>query len=467
MRRLSTGAADDGADARRDRRVTAPPEGASTPTPGSRACSAGDPGRRPRRRPNWPASSSTRSRWRSCRGGVRAPGSCCYALGDDDLVEGVSRIHIARAERAPLGGMAINWCAVRTSRPAGSQPRRRTPAALPKAHLHLHFTGWMRPHTLLEPGREARASASRTALTCGRAATCSAPPTSGAGSGSSGSTTPPASCVRDEADMRRIVHEAAEDDARGGSRRLEMQVDPTSYAAARRRPHPGARDRARRRPRGERRHRLRGRDHRRRQPRSGTRWTPAPWRGSPPGTPATGSGQVVGFGLSNDERRGSTTSSPPPSASPARAGLAAVPHSGELLGPAHVRTTLDNLAPDRLGHGVRVAPRTRRCWRASSTPASRSRSARRQRRARRLPDDVRGAAAGARRRRRADRAGRRRPAAVRAAARRPVPRGARGARLRRRRAGRAGPRVGARSRAPSDLRADMLRGVDAWIAAPA
>ena len=30
--------------------------------------------------------------------------------------------------------------------------------------------------------------------------------------------------------MRRIVTEAAQDDAREGSRRLEIQIDPTSYA---------------------------------------------------------------------------------------------------------------------------------------------------------------------------------------------------------------------------------------------
>ncbi|HMO11864.1 MAG TPA: adenosine deaminase, partial [Actinotalea sp.] len=38
------------------------------------------------------------------------------------------------------------------------------------------------------------------------------------------------SCVRTEADLRRIVAEAAEDDAAEGSGRLELQVDPTSYA---------------------------------------------------------------------------------------------------------------------------------------------------------------------------------------------------------------------------------------------
>ena len=39
-------------------------------------------------------------------------------------------------------------------------------------------------------------------------------------------------CVRGEADMRRIVREAALDDGAEGSRWLEIQVDPTSYAAA-------------------------------------------------------------------------------------------------------------------------------------------------------------------------------------------------------------------------------------------
>src|SRR3954453_17558012 len=37
-------------------------------------------------------------------------------------------------------------------------------------------------------------------------------------------------CVRGEDDLRRLVHEAAADDAPGGSRGLETQVDPTSYA---------------------------------------------------------------------------------------------------------------------------------------------------------------------------------------------------------------------------------------------
>ena len=159
-------------------------------------------------------------------------------------------------------------------------------------------------------------------------------------------------CVRDEADMRRIVREAAEDDAQEGSRWLEIQVDPTSYApfvggitpaleivldearsvsqdvgfgvavvvAANRIRHPlDARTLAR---------------------------LAARYAGD-------GVGQVVGFGLSNDERRGVTAEFAPAFDIARRAGLACVPHGGELLGAAAVGETLAALAPDRLGHGIR------------------------------------------------------------------------------------------------------------------
>src|SRR5690606_13400668 len=66
-------------------------------------------------------------------------------------------------------------------------------------------------------------------------------------------------------------------------------------------------------------------------------------------------GTVVGFGLSNDERRGDTADFEKAFQIAARAGLASVPHAGELLGPEHVRDALAHLGPDRLGHGVRAA----------------------------------------------------------------------------------------------------------------
>lgn len=160
------------------------------------------------------------------------------------------------------------------------------------------------------------------------------------------------SCVRGESAMRRVVTEAAADDAAEGSRWLELQVEPSSYApyvggltpaleivldaareasaatgigigvvvAASRIRHPlDARTLAR---------------------------LAARYAGDGPGA-------VVGFGLSNDERRGVTADFAPAVDIARRAGLAIVPHGGELLGPAAVQETLGVLRPDRLGHGVR------------------------------------------------------------------------------------------------------------------
>ncbi|MFZ2504043.1 MAG: adenosine deaminase family protein, partial [Nocardioides sp.] len=62
---------------------------------------------------------------------------------------------------------------------------------------------------------------------------------------------------------------------------------------------------------------------------------------------------VVGFGLSNDERRGLTADFAPAFAIASRAGLRLVPHGGELLGSGSVRTCMEQLRADRLGHGVR------------------------------------------------------------------------------------------------------------------
>ena len=224
-------------------------------------------------------------------------------------------------------------------------------ALLPKAHLHLHFTGSMRVPTLAEMAVERGVRLPATLLD------------------GEGLRVPAdergwfrfqrlydaaRACVRGEADLRRIVREAAADDAAEGSGRLEIQVDPTSYAppvggitpaleivldearaasadlgtevavvvAASRMRHPlDARILAR---------------------------LAARYAGDGPG-------EVVGFGLSNDERRGDTAEFAPAFAIARRAGLASVPHGGELLGPPHVEDVLEALVPDRLGHGVRSA----------------------------------------------------------------------------------------------------------------
>jgi adenosine deaminase len=223
---------------------------------------------------------------------------------------------------------------------------------LPKAHLHLHFTGSMRPATLL-------ALADKHGLRLPESLTRSWPPTLSATDERGWFRfqrlyEAARACVRDEADMRRIVGEAAQDDAAEGSRWLEIQVDPTSYA-----PFVGGITPALEIILDEARsvsdeacigvavvvaaNRIRDPMDARILARLAARHA------------GDGSGQVVGFGLSNDERRGTTAEFGPAFDIARRAGLACVPHGGELLGADAVRQTLAFLGPDRLGHGIRSA----------------------------------------------------------------------------------------------------------------
>jgi adenosine deaminase len=224
-------------------------------------------------------------------------------------------------------------------------------ALLPKAHLHLHFTGSMRTSTL---GELAAASGVRVPAALLDGDPLQLPPGDRGWFRFQRLYDAARACVRSEGAMRRIVREAAEDDAAEGSRRLEIQVDPTSYG-----PFVGGvtpaleivLDEARAASRdtgvevgvvvaGSRlRHPLEART----LARLAVRYA------------GDGPGEVVGFGLSNDERRGDTADFGPAFAIARRAGLASVPHGGELLGPAHVGEVLDHLHPDRLGHGVRAA----------------------------------------------------------------------------------------------------------------
>jgi len=232
-----------------------------------------------------------------------------------------------------------------------AQMPERNLAALPKAHLHLHFTGSMRPGTLADLADE---HGIRLPETLREHHLLRLTPDERGWFRFQRLYDAARACVRSAEDMRRIVLEAAEDDAAEGSTWLELQVDPTSYApfvggltpaleivldaarhaslatgcqvavvvAASRIRHPlDARTLAR---------------------------LAAHHAGD-------GAGEVVGFGLSNDERRGSTEEFAHAFAIAARAGLASVPHGGELLGPASIRSTIDALHPDRLGHGIRSA----------------------------------------------------------------------------------------------------------------
>ena len=105
----------------------------------------------------------------------------------------------------------------------------RSVVALPKAHLHLHFTGSMRQSTLIELA-ERDGHVLPDALVAGWPPQLSAADEKGwfrfqrlydvA-----------RSVLRAEEDVRRLVLEAAEDDVADGSRWLELQVDPSGYAA--------------------------------------------------------------------------------------------------------------------------------------------------------------------------------------------------------------------------------------------
>jgi adenosine deaminase len=226
--------------------------------------------------------------------------------------------------------------------------RRRDVRALPKAHLHLHFTGSMRHSTLVE-------LAARDGIALPDALVEDWPPRLSAADEKGWFRFQrlydvARSVLRTPDDVRRLVRETAEDDVADGGRWLEIQVDPSGYAArfggitaftelvldavraasastglgiavviaANRTRHPlDARTLAR---------------------------LAAQYAGR----------GVIGFGLSNDERRGTTSEFAPAFAIAERAGLLLVPHGGELAGPANVRTCLEALHADRLGHGIRV-----------------------------------------------------------------------------------------------------------------
>jgi adenosine deaminase len=219
---------------------------------------------------------------------------------------------------------------------------------LPKAHLHLHLTGAMRHPTLVE-------LADRHRIRLPPALTQDWPPHL-RGTDERGwfrfqrLYDVARSVLRTRADVRRLVAETARDERAEGSGWLEIQVDPDGYAArfggvtamvelvleaaaaaaqetgvgigvivaANRTKHPlEARTLAR---------------------------LAAQYAGR----------GVIGFGLSNDERRGSARDFTRAFRIAEPAGLLSVPHGGELVGPASVAACLDDLHANRIGHGVRA-----------------------------------------------------------------------------------------------------------------
>jgi adenosine deaminase len=208
---------------------------------------------------------------------------------------------------------------------------------LPKAHLHLHLTGSMRPATLRDLTRGADLDQH------------------GDGSGEwrdfQRRYDAARSAMRTVADVHRVILEAAEDDVRDGSVWLELQASPTGVAhqlgmrieAAIEAILDGCVDAARRTGLG-----------------IGlvvaANWTRPPAEAEAIAAAAAryaGDG-VVGFGVSNDER-GTDPADFARALGRARdAGLSTCPHSGFYTGPDHIRGCVNHGA-DRIGHGVTAA----------------------------------------------------------------------------------------------------------------
>ncbi|MFB7591129.1 adenosine deaminase [Streptomyces sp. NPDC056169] len=220
---------------------------------------------------------------------------------------------------------------------------------LPKAHLHLHFTGSMRPTTLIE-------LADKYGVRLPEALSSGTPPKLRATDERGWFRFQrlydiARSCLREPDDIRRLVREAAEEDVRDGSGWLEIQVDPTSYA-----PLLGGLIAAMEII-------LDAVDAAARETGLGMRVLVAANRMKHPLEARTlarlavryADRGVVGFGLSNDERRGLARDFDRAFSIARDGGLLAAPHGGELTGPASVRDCLDDLRASRVGHGVRAA----------------------------------------------------------------------------------------------------------------
>lgn len=220
---------------------------------------------------------------------------------------------------------------------------------LPKAHLHLHFTGSMRPSTLLE-------LADKYGVRLPDALTGGEPPKLRATDERGWFRfqrlyDAARSCLREPDDIRRLVREAAEEDVRDGSGWLEIQVDPTSYAPLLGGMIPAVEII------------LDAVDSASRETGLGMRVVIAANRMKHPLDARTlarlavryADRGIVGFGLSNDERRGMARDFDRAFAIAREGGLLAAPHGGELTGPASVRDCLDDLHASRIGHGVRAA----------------------------------------------------------------------------------------------------------------
>lgn len=219
---------------------------------------------------------------------------------------------------------------------------------LPKAHLHLHFTGSMRHPTLVD-------LAERHGVQLPQALATEWPPKLRATDERGWFRFQrlydiARSVLRTPETVYRLLSETAEEERAAGSGWLEIQVDPSGYAAR----FDGLTStlelildaaRAAERESGV-----------------GIGIMVAANRTKHPldakalarlAAQHAGRG-VVSFGLNNDERRGRALDFEGAFRIARRAGLLSAPHGGELQGPRSVRECLDDLSADRIGHGVRA-----------------------------------------------------------------------------------------------------------------
>lgn len=219
---------------------------------------------------------------------------------------------------------------------------------LPKAHLHLHFTGSMRHPTLVD-------LAERHGVQLPQALATEWPPKLRATDERGWFRFQrlydiARSVLRTPETVYRLLSETAEEERAAGSGWLEIQVDPSGYAAR----FDGLTStlelildaaRAAERESGV-----------------GIGIMVAANRTKHPldakalarlAAQYAGRG-VVSFGLNNDERRGRALDFEGAFRIARRAGLLSAPHGGELQGPRSVRECLDDLSADRIGHGVRA-----------------------------------------------------------------------------------------------------------------
>ena len=211
--------------------------------------------------------------------------------------------------------------------------------ALPKAHLHLHLIGSMRPSTLADLAAAAGVPVPPPVQATGPlgwarfdAFYCAAK-----------------DLVRRPQDLVRLVHELAEDEAADGSGWVEVTANPALYGSRFGPPEAVLE--------------LLLDAGRAATARSGVGigWVVSADRRHPDQALGlarlaachAGAG-VVGFGLANDERRNPAEHFAAAFRLARGAGLAAVPHAGELCGAAAVADAVDVLGARRVGHGVRI-----------------------------------------------------------------------------------------------------------------